>query len=62
MKWIRMTVAVGVLAGISLGCSKKDVASMPTNAPPPAEEKPIKLGGPEGGLKLKSRGGPTTNR
>jgi hypothetical protein len=46
MNWIRTAVAFGLLAGIGVGCSKKDVASRPANAPLPSEEKPF--GPPKG--------------
>lgn len=41
MNWVRTIAAACILAGLSIGCSKSDKASMPANAPPPSEEKPL---------------------
>ena len=41
MKWTRRTIAVGLLAGLGLACSKDSGTSRPASAPPPAEEQPL---------------------
>ena len=41
MNWVRTIVAACVLTGLGAGCSKKDAPSIPANAPPPSEEKPL---------------------
>jgi hypothetical protein len=56
MKSIRMTIAVGVLVGLSLGCSKKDTPSVPEFVPGTENQKPLELKPPDGGFKMKSRG------
>jgi hypothetical protein len=38
MRWMHKVAVVGVFAGLALGCSKKEVASMPAGAPTPDKE------------------------
>jgi hypothetical protein len=59
MRRIRAAVVAGVLTGLVLGCSKKDGASMPANAPRVEDEKalsPRTIGG-DGGPKQRPGGG-----
>lgn len=59
MEWVRTLTAAGVLAGLGVGCSGKDVPSMPAGAPRPQDEKPMgQPRGMNGGPGPKQRPGP----
>jgi hypothetical protein len=57
MKWTRMILAAAVVIGGGLGCSKKEVASIPADAPRPEEGKTLDVK-PGRTFQMKQRGGP----
>jgi hypothetical protein len=64
MRWTRTVAAIGLLAGLALGCSKKEEASMPAGAPTPEQEVlpgPPKVMGAGGGPGPKQRPAPKTD-
>lgn len=56
MKWARTILVTAVVIGGGLGCSKKDVASIPVDAPRPEDGKTLDVK-PGQGFQPKQRGG-----